>query len=472
VSSFGSLNTALSGLLAHRRALDVVGHNIANVDTAGFSRRRASLAAVGQSTVPSMWSRTRAAGGGVDLAGVTRVREEFLERQALTSHASAARLRVEANMLGRLEQTIPEPSDVGLAAQMGDFWAAWDDVANTPGRMAGRIAVLQQASTVASSLNRIATEQRALRDAAVGEATALVAEVNAMARSIAELNGAVAQAHAAGLDPHDLSDRRDLLVLQLSSIVGVTVRGGELGSVDVLVGGTSLVRGTRAESLRVAEPGPVGAPWSATGLARVELQWGIDGYPASVSSGKIAGLLATANEHVPRSVAELDAVASAMVRTVNDLHLTGQGLDPLQDTGLHFWDPDGTTAATIRLSVDVADRPSRIAAAVAGEGALDAGLAQAIAARFSDPGGPGAVYQGMVGRLAVELQAAQRRADIQVEVAARADDFRLSVSGVNLDEELATMVATQRAYEASARLLSAVDQALDTLINRTGLVGR
>jgi flagellar hook-associated protein 1 FlgK len=260
--------------------------------------------------------------------------------------------------------------------------------------------------------------------------------------------------------------------MKLSDLIGSTSRQGELGTVDVLVGGTSLVRGSRAESLQVAEPEPLGPPHAGTGLDRVEVQWSIDGYPAAVTGGRVAGLVTTVNEHVPTAVGDLDAVAASMVASVNALHQAGQGLDPVADVSLNFWDPAGTTADTIRLSADVGGQPSRIAAATLGEGTLDVGIAQRIAELHSAPGGPTATYQGMIGRLAVETQAAGRRSDIQEEVALRADEHRLSVSGVNLDEELTSLVTTQRAYEASARLLSAVDQTLDTLINRTGLVGR
>ena len=472
MSSFGSLNTALSGLLTHRRALDVTGHNIANVDTPGYSRRRADLTATGQSVVPAMWSRTDSPGGGVSVTGTTRIRDEFLERQAYAAHGSSYRLSVEAAMLTRIEQTVPEPSDVGLAAQLGDFFAAWDDVANNPGNMAGRIAVLQQASTVASTLNRVSAEMRDIRDAAVGELESLVSEVNAIAKNIADLNGAVSRAEAAGLDAHDLADQRDQLVLELSQKVGVSTRPGELGTVDVLLNGSALVRGTQAQELRVAEPEPLGPPHAGTGLDRVEVQWAIDGYPATIAGGSAAGLMASVNEHVPRAIGELDAVAAAMVSTVNSLHQTGQGLDAVADVNLDFWDPTGTTASTIAVSTDVLGQPSRVAAATAGAGELDAGVAQELAALFSSATGPNAAYESMIGRLAVATQSTGRRADIQHDVALRADDQRLSVSGVNLDEELTNMIATQRAYEASARLMNAVDALLDTLVNRTGLVGR
>lgn len=472
MSTFGSMNTALSGLLAHRRALDVIGHNITNTATDGYSRRRVEMSAVGQWTVPAMYSRSTISGNGVGVDGVTRIRDEFLELAALRAHGQSARLSTESQMLLRIEQTVPEPSDVGMAAQLGDFFAAWDDLANTPSDSAARIALLQQASTVSSSLNRVSAEMHDLRDASVSEASTLVAEINSSAKQIASLNDAIAQATAAGLDPHDLSDQRDKLVLSLSDLIGVESRAGENGTVDVTLGGTTLVRGNKAQQLQVTETGALTGPYAGTGLNKVEVQWAIDGYPAVVTQGRVAGLLNSANEHVPKALSELNAVAASLVTSVNAIHQTGQGLDTVNDVGLNFWDPAGVTAETIKVSTDVAGQPSRIAGGTAGAGALDVTVAQQIAKLTSTLGGPKDVYQSMIGRLAVDTQAVGRRAEIQLEVAEQSDDARLSVSGVNLDEELTALITTQRAYEASARLMTTVDQTLDTLINRTGLVGR
>ncbi len=469
MSSFSSINTALSGLLTHRQALDVIGHNIANASTDGFSRRRVELSPAGSWAVPSLYGRATSTGGGVKVDGILRIRDEFLEARALREHGTLGRQSTEAATLARLEGTVPEPSDVGLAAQLGDLYAAWDDLANSPGDSAGRIAVLQQASTVASSLQRISSEMRAMRTSSLSEAVTVVAQINETAARIAELNSAVSRANSAGLDPHDLADQRDRLVMSLSQVAGIEVRHGQHGSVDVTLGGTSLVRGGTSERLRVTETGAL--PGGA-GLDGVQVQWATDGYPASIDGGSLGGLLNNLNNHIPKALGELDAVAGSLVSSVNALHLTGQGLDPVADVGLHFWDPTGTTAATIRLSADVADDPSRIAAAAVGSGDLDASLAQQIAALHDSPGGADALYQDMIGRLAVETQAATRRVHIQEEVTYQADDARMSVSGVNMDEELASLITTQRSYEAAARLLTTIDQALDTLINRTGLVGR
>ena len=142
------------------------------------------------------------------------------------------------------------------------------------------------------------------------------------------------------------------------------------------------------------------------------------------------------------------------------------------DVSLDFFDPTGTRASTIAISAAVAGQPSRIAAAALGGGPLDASVAQQLAALATSSTGADAAYQSLIGRLAVEAQSADRRDRVQELVVRQVDDARISVSGVNLDEELTAMVQEQRAYEAAARMLTTVDEMLDVLINRTGLVGR
>lgn len=477
MSSFSTLNTALSGLLSQRRALDVIGHNIANASTPGFSRRRAELSAVGLSSVPSMYTRSMNTSGGVKVSGITRIRDEFLEKQAIREHGAASRLGTESAMLGRIEAIFPEPSDVGLSAQFGHFYAAWDDVANSPGSIPARIALLQQANSLTSSLNDASGDLARVRRSAIDEAGVLIKQVNALASQIADLNGTIARATTAGLEAHDAADNRDELIMQLADIIGISAQPGANGTMNVTLGGSSLVREDRFESLQIAEAGPLAPPLNTLPFNKVEIQWSADGYPARVDSGQISGLLSTANHHVPTAVVELDKVAATMVSQVNAAHLSGKGLDPVSDVNLNFFDPASLTAGTIRISSDVAGQPSRVAAAVVDplsptSGALDASIAQQIAAMHHASNGPVSLYGEMIGRLAIDTQGAIRSAGIRAEVASRADDARLSVSGVSMDEELTALMTSQRSYEAASRLLTTIDQTLDTLINRTGLVGR
>ena len=190
------------------------------------------------------------------------------------------------------------------------------------------------------------------------------------------------------------------------------------------------------------------------------------------TGGEAAGLLTVANSRrSPTPSASLDAVAArAWSAEVNTIHAAGQDLDG--DTGWNFFDPAGTTAASISLSADVVGQPRRIAAGQVGAGAWDAGVAQQLAGLRELDGGPDDAYAELVGSLGVKVGSTRARATAQSSVLQRVDEARLAARGVNIDEEMIDLVSAQRAYEASARVVNAVDEMLDVLVNRLGLVGR
>jgi flagellar hook-associated protein 1 FlgK len=130
----------------------------------------------------------------------------------------------------------------------------------------------------------------------------------------------------------------------------------------------------------------------------------------------------------------------------------------------------GTDAATFDLSPDVANDPFAIAAGAAGAGPLDGSRALDLAELASSPTGADASYRALIVQLGVDTQAAQRRHSIQQQSAANLDDARSAHSGVNLDEEMTNLIQYQHAYDAAARFMATIDEMLDTLINRTGIV--
>jgi flagellar hook-associated protein 1 len=292
--------------------------------------------------------------------------------------------------------------------------------------------------------------------------------VNAIAQQIAELNTAITgSANAA----NDLSDQRDTLIRQLSELTGADPRPQGSGTVDVYIGGRAVVSG----NFVFAVDGSGG-----------QLRWADDGTNVVAPPSKAASLAATINDVVPRYQALLDGVAAQLVTQINTLH--GAGYDPTGATGLDFFDPAGVTARSIALSSDVAGQPGKIAAGApvlpgpTAPGPLDGEQARAIAAIAGSPTGPGATYRSsgpgavgpgntgatyrsLVSTLGVEARAAVRRDAIQGTVTAAAEATASEVGGVSLDEEMANLVAAQRAYEASARVLTTIDELLGTLIN-------
>lgn len=473
MSSFSSLNTALSGLQSHKRAIDLIGHNIANVNTAGYSRRQVQLqpsvglAVASRYNTDFNWNNL-----GVSIEAVNRIRDSFLDVKARNEIANSASATTLDSILGSIEGVFPEPSDTALAGQLSAFWNSFADAANSPGSLPARTAVLAQATSLVSAFAKSAADLTTMHQDLSAQLSMNVEEVNSLAKQVADLNSQIRAAGVAGADIGDLEDQRDLLIDQLTTSVGATTRPNEYGQIDVMLGGSALVSGGRSERIQVASSGSLPPPLNTLPLVGTELQWERDGYPVNSFGGTIGGIIQGVNDVVPRYMADLNTSAAALVGAVNGLHTTGQGQDTVNDVGLNFFDPAGVTASTLAISADVDGQPTRIALATLGAGGLDSAIGHALGTLGASTTGPDATHRSMLGRLGVEAQTAASRATLQQRFAIEAENQRTAVSGVNLDEEMTNLVMSQRAYESSARLLTTIDQMLDQLINRTGVVGR
>ena len=151
-----------------------------------------------------------------------------------------------------VEQAFREPGDTGIQSLLSDMWSGWGDVANQPQDEAARGQVLKRLETLVGGIHFSQASLGAQWTQSRESLDVLVADVNASAASIADLNKAIQRANQSGLTANDLSDQRDLLVMKLADQVGATVRHGDDGVVDVLVGGMTLVSGSTAASLATA----------------------------------------------------------------------------------------------------------------------------------------------------------------------------------------------------------------------------
>jgi len=469
MSTFSGLSVGLSSLYASQRALELSGQNISNVNTEGYSRQRADLQSVGGPVEPAIHSKYDGAGNGVMVAGVDRLRDMFLEARALTERGTASGLAGDRVLLGRVEAVLSEPGDVGIQQQLADFWDGWDDVANKPDSLAARSQLIERAQTLAGGINSAVDALDAQYDATHQQLTATVLDINAVAVGVADFNRAIVSATQAGLSPNDLLDKRDVLVQRLGELAGVTVKHGEAGSVDVFLGDTALVTGTTTALLRVDGTG--GTP---PGSGSVAVVWadaadadatGV----AAVVGGAAGSMLKGLNEVLPRYRGQLTAIADTVRTQVDAVH-DASAFDQDGAPGEHFFViTDG------KLMVNVTD-PAKIAASASAgaEGTGDRGGQKAaqLAELSTAKGGADELYRRTVVALGVEAQAAGRRVEIQDNILSQIDAARESESGVSLDEEMTNMLAFQKAYESAARFMSTIDEMLDTLINRTGVVGR
>lgn len=455
--TFSSLSSALSALRYNRVAMDVASGNVANAGTEGYARRQVIGQATGAPAVPAMWSRWDVAGGdGVQAGGINRMVDPLLDARARTEHASLSFHDSRSTSLVRFETTLAEPGDNGVAAALEQFRAGWHDVANNPGDLAARSQLLARAETLAGAVR---AQDRAVTTEWEDQRTrldALGAEVNQVAKQLADLNVGLRNADVAGTDAGVLLDQRDLLSMRLAELTGSTVTVKPDTTVEVKVGGQTLVNGSTANKITIS-----GSPaMDGAGASPVTIT--IDPAPGTTivpTDGEMGGALTVLGQDLPGYRAKLDAFVATLTNDVNTQHAQGVGLDG--STNLALFDPAKTTARD--LTVAISD-PQQVAAAASGAGALDNSNANVIAGM--DLGADS--YRELISSFGVTVSTSKQAAANQSIMAAQVDGSREALSGISVDEEMVNLLAAQRGYEGAARVLTAIDSMLDTLINRTG----
>lgn len=462
MSTFSGLNTAYTALTAARRGLDVIGQNVANANTPGYTRQRletsalSPLASTGFSTGPRV-------GQGVTVDGIARLGSLQLDARVRATTAVSGFSAVRANALSALEVSLNEPGGKGLSASLDDFWAAWQGVSNKPGDAAAAEVLLSEATTVAgrisSGYQSVANQFKDVRQ----DLSAMADELNSAAAQLAGLNGAIRSALSNGGAVNELMDQRSVLATTVAALAGGTVREGADGMVDVLVEGNAIVTGEVFRPVEVTGG-------TALGGDPVQLVWSHRrGDSVALSSGEMAGALSllAPGADLAKAAASYNALAEKLASTVNTVHRTGS--TTAGATGLDFFRLDPGQPA---LGLQVVPRDASGIAAGKGDGALDGSIADAISQLGSGPDSPDAMWSGFVAGTGAAARSELQQAKLAGVAASSAVGLQLANSSVDLDEENMNLLAYQHAYQGASRVMSAIDEMLDTLINRTGIVGR
>jgi flagellar hook-associated protein 1 FlgK len=460
--TFSSLGSALSALRYNRVAMDVASNNVANAGTTGYTRRQVVAQSTGAPALPAIWSRWDGAVGGVQAGSVTRMVDPILDARARTEHAGASFTDTRASSLENLETAVAEPGDTGVSAALDTYQAAWHDVANNPSDEAARTQLLASAQTLRDT---IAAQGSAVSNEWASQRSALdaaTAEVNQAAAQLADLNRGLQQSFVGGTDAGTLLDQRDQLTLRLAELTGAKVTVNPDTTVDVTIAGQDLVRGTSAATVTVTGSGDL----AGSGADPVTVS--VNGTAVTLGTGAMGAQQTLLTTDLPGYLSSLDGFVATLAATVNAQHQAGADLAGV--AGGDFW--SGSTAATLQVAIT---DPRKVAAAdltkvdpATGAGGLDNSNATVLAGL--DIGGT--QYRNLVSQLGVSVSSARQGATNQATLAAQVDASRETLSGVSTDEEMVNLLAAQHGYEAAARVMTALDSMLDTLINNTGMVGR
>jgi flagellar hook-associated protein 1 FlgK len=362
VSTFSGLNTAASALYASQRAIDITGQNVANANTEGYSRQRVDLQSIGGNLVPAVWSVSNQVGQGVDSDQVTRIRDAFLEARAQAEHATTANLTAQSATLTGIEQTFQEPSTTGIQSMLTNMWAGWSDIANNPTDPGARAQLLQRTQTLVAGLHSVAGSLDGQWQNTRDSVQTMLTDVNATAKSIADLNQAIKRATQSNLPSNELKDKRDVLVLKLSDQIGATAMPAGDGTLSVVVGGVTLVAGNSALALTLA--GTHDSADVATDPPKIVTAPG--GTPVQ-TGGTAQGQLATLTSLIPRYQNQLTAIARQLATQVNAGHAAGYDLsgnagEPMFDDGSGTLPVSVTTITAANIHLRISD-PAKLAAA-------------------------------------------------------------------------------------------------------------
>jgi flagellar hook-associated protein 1 FlgK len=490
-STFGGISTALSGLVAARKAMDVTGQNITNVATTGYTRRstmQEGASATGQS---SLYGPGDMAGNGVTVVGTSRASDGLLDAGVRSASADSALSSGRSATLAGLEGLTTEPTDQGLAKQMDDMWKTWGDLSNHPDSLAVRQTVVTATQTVVDAIrsghDAVATQW----STELSKANATVDSINTTASDVAGLNKQIAKIVGAGGDANDLMDQRDQLVTTLSTMTGATAQAGSNGQVNVYVNGHTMVgEGTAWTLQHVTNSAGTSAPPPAMGSAPT-LQWaGTPATTAALTSGSLAASMEALTTTLPAAAAKYDTLASNLATGVNTV-LTGSSTsvyDLAGNAATNLFqaappnDPTDPITAS-NLSLAFTDASLLGASAIApsdGSQTYDGSVADLISKLGSDltvtdangdPStltSPNTTWKTWVADLGTRASSATLNATMSAHALATASSDQQSNAGVSLDEETANLLLLQHAYQGAARVMSAVDEMLDTLINNTG----
>lgn len=534
-SAFYGLEIARSGLRSAQVNLELSAHNIANANTPGFSRQQAIQKAVPPTMAVGLFETTAAVrvGGGVDIQEIRQIRDAFLDIQFRRENKSLGEWGVKKDALSYIEAIFNEPSDSGINSAINEFFNTLHSLSMNPEDATTRAAFQHRALALTETIRDVYTKLEGLQSELNQNIVFKVNDINSYATRIAALNDQIFNFEITGRAANDLRDKRNLLLDNLSKLVDVSVFADSHGRLRVdMGGGRMLVSHTEAYRLdlrrrsdelthptnpknnHVDVGGLYDVIWARTGeLARItggelkgllDMRDGIGGTGALLGDSILPGVpsaltgvpavdwnLGTAPNTnsaygIPHYMRMWNLFSHTLMVTFNEVHsqgytLNGRTLVDLFSDGTASFDPDNPrqpTARFITLSEEVRNNWDNIAAGIDPANARgdNRNVLRLLDLRHNtfvpEMQNVENFTKGLISTLGVASRQASHMANNQEVLTGEMNRRRESISSVSLDEEMSNMVRFQHAYNASARILTAVDEMLDVLVNRIGIVGR
>lgn len=460
---FQGLEIGKRALLTHQLSMNTIGHNVANVNTPGYTRQKTRVVAA----QPIQLGNYNI-GNGITADEIYQVRDLFLTNQYRRENKSLGQWTFEEQALSQIESFFAEPNENSLGDVLSQFWESWSALSNDPELQPARAAVISSSRTLINAFHSLDRQLKELYDSTDKNLAMKIDKINTISRQVADLNRIIVGEEAGGQPANDLRDKRDNLLDELSQIVDISVIEKKNGSVTAYISGLAIV-----ENADIFELGMI---YNSSGSqTKREIVWKHTDVGITINGGELKGILDVRDEIIPAYQQKLDDLAATIVAQVNSLHQTGTDLNGI--SGRNFFNPSYTTAATIRLENEIDQDYTKIAASLSGEVGDNANALAIHDLRYElvMSNGKSSItgyYNAMIGEVGIQANEAKTYKQNFEVLIQQIENSRQSVQGVSLDEEMAEMVRMEHAYSAAARLINFIDEALGDLIKGMGIVGR
>lgn len=520
-STFFGLNIASSGLNGAQVAINTTAHNVSNAQTKGYSRQAANVVAAGAMRAYAPYGMV---GSGVTITSIDQLRDSYYDDKYWNNNGSVGEYTSKNYYMEQVQHYFNEMNTPGFTSYYDNFFNALDHLSATPSDMTKRNQVIQYGQSMAEYYNNISTNLYNLQEDANAQIKIVVDKINSLATGIASLNKQISTLEMNKGTANDLRDKRALLVDELSSLVSIRVveKQSDTGSssFDIKINGQNLVYGFASYGLETI-PRTSAQKVNETDIEGLyKIQWAnglsFDMYHSELS-GELKGLIdlrdgkdgskSTEYKGIPFYVSEINEFISGFTKAFNELHVKGEDLNGNLTKDLPFFtivnieekvktqlivegnlDPTADdiqaaipeyllkniTAGNVCVNPElIKDNTKMATSKKVVDGIDEQDLATELAGLKNQKlfsGGNASEYmQSIITIMSINTKAADSMETNHSNMAKAIVNQRLSVSGVDEDEEAMDLVKFQNAYNLSAKVISIMSELYDKLINDTGI---
>jgi len=454
---FNILNIGKSAVLLAQKNLEVVGHNMANVNNPEYSRQR-----VIQTSASPIEDAFGSYGTGAEIVRLERMRDAHLDSQYRDENSKLNYWQKLADHYEELESLIGEPSDYGLSANLNDFWDKWEELANNPNSNISRVDLRESAQRLTNSFHNLDARLEEKKKTLSLELEGMTETINGIASEMSELLARIHLAEAENKSPNDLLDKLDSMADGLSKYGDVRVVTREDGFRIVYFGADEIADQNGTRELKVAykttlEKQDAHVVWKDN-LETVN----------ALNNGEINAIIHMRDDILSTYQDKLDRLAVEITNNVNEIHKRGYSIGENPSHGIEFFKEDIKGATDFNLSDSILYSTDKICASLQGEEG-DNRIALQISMLREDLTIDGTYsfgnyFSSILTDMGNESYQAKNNAEMYQATTDQVYAFRENVKGVSIDEEAADMLKYQHSFMAAAKIVTMAESMFSTIL--------